>query len=1156
MEFLLLGPLEVRGGDGPIPLGGAKQRALLAFLLLHANEVVSRDRLIDGLWGGTPPATAAHTVETYVSRLRRALHNAGSSAALVARPPGYLLRIDPEDLDLHRFRRLAGDGRRARAEGSPVVAADLLRRALALFRGPPLDDVAFFPFAQAEVAPLEEMRLAAVEDRIEADLAAGRGGELVGELDALVNAHPLRERLQAQRMLALYRAGRQADALAAYRAARRHLAEELGVEPGTSLRRIEQDILEHDASLEATPAGSEPGRADGSSRVEPAAALPAAPPIAPTAELPRPPSGQTSEPVTGRRAARSRALRSPPRRLVITLLALLVLAALAAGITRAPHRGAPLLTSIRADAVGIIDPDRGVIVGEVALRAAPGRVAAGAGSVWVTDFNAHTVSRIEGRDIREVIPVGGGPSAITVGSGAVWVADALDGTVARVDPGTNRVVQTIPAGDGPSGIAYGEGAVWVANTGDHTVVGIDGKTGRVTRRVALDASPTDVAVGSGAVWVTSQSAGVVFRISRDGRDVARIRVGAGPSAIAARPGAVWVANTLDGTVSRIDPTREVVTATLQVGDGPSGVAVSPAAVWVTNEVAGTVTRIDPRIPLVAQTIAVGSNPTSIAMTPGAVWVGVHGPTAAHRGGTLQIVAAMPRLDSIDPGIAFMLFPPQLVGMTNDGLVTLKHVGGSDGTQLVPDLALSLPAPADHGRSYRFEVRPGIRYSTGQPVRPEDFRRAIERDFRIGSPGAPFFADIVGADRCRGRGKPCDLSAGIVVDDQANTVTFRLTRADAEFLYKLTLTFAFAIPSGTPDHDVGTHPVPATGPYVIDRYQPGRELRLMRNAEFREWSPAAQPAGHPDQIVWRFGLDPQAAVTAVEQGDADWGLYEFPFSPPGDRLTEIRTQYPGQTHVNPLPETEFFTLNTREPPFDDVRVRRALNYAIDRNALVSLYGGSDLARPTCQVLPPGLSGYQRYCPYTLNPRADGAYTAPRLALARSLVAASHTQGMHVRVLTDPDFPPARYVVSVLDSLGYHASLWLATGDRFNTLSKNSGYQVQVSRGGWAADYPAPSEFLNLFLSCAAFRPASDANDNVAEFCDQDIDRGIEHALRLQATGPASASILWATADRRITDQAPWLPTVNLNAVDFLSTRTGGYQFHPQWGILLDQLWVQH
>ena len=143
MEFLLLGPLEVRDSDGPIPLGGAKQRALLASLLLHANEVLSRDRLIDGLWGAQPPATAAHTVETYVSRLRRALHDAGSDAALVTRAPGYLLRVDPQRLDLTRFGRLAGDGRRALAEANPELAAELLRQALALFRGPPLDDVAF-----------------------------------------------------------------------------------------------------------------------------------------------------------------------------------------------------------------------------------------------------------------------------------------------------------------------------------------------------------------------------------------------------------------------------------------------------------------------------------------------------------------------------------------------------------------------------------------------------------------------------------------------------------------------------------------------------------------------------------------------------------------------------------------------------------------------------------------------------------------------------------------------------------------------------------------------------------------------------------------------------------------------------------------------------
>ncbi len=1122
MEFRILGPLEVREDGQVIPLGGAKQRALLAALLLHANEVVSRARLIDGVWGEEPPATAAHTVETYVSRLRRVLHDAGSHDVLVTRPPGYMLRLGRDELDLNCSENLMREGRRMLAEGNPESAAERLRQALALFRGPPLDDVAFFPFAQAELGRLVEMRLAALEDRIDADLAAGKSGELVGELEALVKAYPLRERLHGQLMLACYRAGRQADGLDAYRRARQHLAEELGVEPGSALRRLEHAILVQDPSLEAAPHRQEPIVAE---------------------EVPEPPA-------IGRRG-----LALAPRRSVILLVALVLLASLAVGITALQGRPRSP-TAVQGDAMGIIDPDTGAIVGTVPLGASAGPIAVGAGSAWVANFGDHTVSRIESGAVRQVIPVGSGPSGIAAGNGAVWVANALDGTVARIDPGTGQVVQTIPVGDGPSGIAYGEGAVWVANTGDHTVVRIDPRTGKVTTRVGLDASPADLAAGAGSVWVTSESAGEVFRISPDGKDVAAIRVGTGPSAIAASPGAVWVANSLDGTVSRIDPSRDIVTATLEVGDGPSGLAVSPEAVWVTSEFSGTVARIDPHAPVVAQTVRVGNRPASIAVAGGAVWVVVHA-LSAHRGGTLRIVAAIPRLDSIDPGMASMLFPPQLLGMTNDGLVTLKHVGGSEGTQLVPDLAVSLPSPAHRGRSYRFELRPGIRYSTGKPVRPGDFRRAIERDFRIGSPGASFFKDIVGADRCTAGARRCDLSRGIAVDGPAGTVTFHLSHPDPEFLYKLTLTFASAVPAGTPaDRDVGRHPVPATGPYMIVRYEPGKALLLKRNPQFHEWSKAAQPDGYPDQIEWRFGVNPDAAVTAIERGSADWGLYTFPFSPPGGRLEEIRTQHAGQAHVNPLPETEFFVLHTRVPPFDDIRVRRALNYAIDRNVLVSLYGGSSLARPACQVLPPGLPGYQPYCPYTLNPRPDGAYTAPRLALARRLVSVSHTRGMRVRVLTDPGFAPARYIVSVLRALGYRASLWVASGDRFNALSNNSRYQVQISRGGWAAGYPAPSEFINLFLSCGAFRPASDANGNSAQFCDQVIDRGIRRALRLQAANPQAANRVWAGLDHLIADQAAWLPTVNLNAVDFLSRRTGGYQFHPQWGVLLDQLWVVH
>jgi predicted ATPase/DNA-binding SARP family transcriptional activator len=292
MKFSLLGPLEVREGDQVILLGGAKQRALLAALLLHPNEVVSRDRLIDGVWGEQPPATAAHTVETYVSRLRRALHDTENHDVLVTRPPGYMLRIDPEQFDLKRFERLVWEGRRELAEGNPRAGSELLRQALALFRGPPLDDVAFFPFARAEVDRLEEMRLAALEDRMDADLAAGRSAELVAELEALVSTFPIRERLRAQLMVALYRAGRQADALEAYRRTRQYLVEELGVEPSATLRRLEQRILLHDPSLEAVSPEAESVVSSVYSSVEPATVVEAAPPIAPSVNvnLPRPAS--------------------------------------------------------------------------------------------------------------------------------------------------------------------------------------------------------------------------------------------------------------------------------------------------------------------------------------------------------------------------------------------------------------------------------------------------------------------------------------------------------------------------------------------------------------------------------------------------------------------------------------------------------------------------------------------------------------------------------------------------------------------------------------------------------------------------------------------------------------------------------------------------
>lgn len=253
MEFRVLGPLEVTAGGGRVELGGVKQRSLLAVLLLHANQVVSRDHLVDALWGANPPITCNKSIQVYVSRLRKAI----GGDRLVTRAPGYLLQVEPAEYDLARFERLAGEAHAA----VPERAAAALREALGLWRGAPLADLAYEQFAQVEVARLEELRLAALDERIEADLALGAHSQLAGELEALVAAHPLRERFCHQLMLALYRCGRQAEALDAYRATRRALSEQLGLEPTESLRRLEERILRQDPELDL------PGDPPGAGRV-------------------------------------------------------------------------------------------------------------------------------------------------------------------------------------------------------------------------------------------------------------------------------------------------------------------------------------------------------------------------------------------------------------------------------------------------------------------------------------------------------------------------------------------------------------------------------------------------------------------------------------------------------------------------------------------------------------------------------------------------------------------------------------------------------------------------------------------------------------------------------------------------------------------------
>jgi YVTN family beta-propeller protein len=665
--------------------------------------------------------------------------------------------------------------------------------------------------------------------------------------------------------------------------------------------------------------------------------------------------------------------------------------------------------------------------------------------------------------------------------------------------------------------------------------------------VTVGKGPSGLAYADGAVWVTNQDAGTISRIdARSNQLIDTIDAGDAPSGIVAAGGSVWVTDTLDSTVSRVDTTRDAVAATISIGGGPGAIAVMDGAVWVSGERNGSLWRIDPRRGVVTRATAVGQRAGPLAASGGHLWVGVVAGGSEHSGGTLTVVNVDP--PSIDPT---GLGP---TAATNDGLVSFDHVAGPDGAQPVPDLALSLPAPTDQGRSYTFRLRPGIRYSNGQFLKASDVRSSFERLFTMHSPETSTNYNIVGAQGCIAH-RRCDLSHGIVTDDKQGTVTFHLTAPDPDFLLKLAEPDAYVLPASTPRHQA-RWALPATGPYKVGAYVPGREIRLVRNPYFHQWSSAAQPEGYPDQIVWKLGLTPARSAMLIERGQAD--LMPNLGPPPHGSRTVLATRFPGQLRVNPFMLTDFFFLNTRAKPFDDVRVRRAVNYAIDRNRIVQIYGGSDFAQPTCQILPPEMLGYRRYCPFTRDPRSDGRWLAPDLQRARRLVAASGTAGMKVNVWDTPEpqiaLDEGRYLTALLRQLGYRASLHLLEINQFYAYTNNSSNNAQVVSGGWSADYPSPSDFIGR-LTCANYTPHSTSNIDNSEFCDPAIDRQIARAESVQATNPAGSQILWARLDRELTDRAIWLPTVNGKETDVISTRVGNYQYHPFWGALIDQLWVR-
>ena len=1121
---------------------GRQGRLLFAYLVAEQGRAVPRDELAEALWGERPPASWDKALTVLASKLRGLLAKQGidGAGALTAAFGCYRLDL-PEGTWVDLFAAASGarDAEDALAAGDLERARAAAGSAESLVRRPflPGDEGTWVEEQRSELADLRERALDVLSD---ACLRSGATREAAKWAEELVALAPFRETGYRRLMEARVAAGDRAEALRVYERCRRLLSDELGAYPSPEIESIYRALLAApQQSARATPPVVEPTVEHG----EP--------------ELSR---DQSDLPAPGAKKATARPSRKR-RAVLFSALGGVIVAAVVIPLVSFGEGGSGGRAAVSpvGDSLAVVDARSGRLVAATGVGATPSAVAAGEGAYWVVNADRHTVSRIDSgtNAVVDTIPVGNGPSGIATGDGAVWVVNSLDGTVSRIDPGTNTVVQTIDVGGGPRGIVYAAGSVWVANTGDGTITRIDPESGTPT---TLQVAATELAFGAGTLWASQRAAGQVVRIDpTTGRQVfAPIHVGSGPTGIAFGHGAAWVANSLDGTVSRIDPETNSVTALVPTGNGTDAVAIDPRGIWVSNQFDGKVVRIDHSRNQVAQRVGVGGRPSGLAMSGDAVLVAVRHSGAGHRGGTLVLRTEGPgrkggtdSIDSIDYALTQYTYVLPLLRMTGDGLTAFNQVSGLAGTQPVPDLATSLPTPTDGGRTYAFQLRPGIRYSNGRPVQATDFRSTFERFYALGSPVTDYDG-IVGGAQCRKHPKRCDLSRGIVADDRAHTVTFHLTRPDPNFLYKLAFPSAYVLPGGTPRRPAGTHPLPATGPYMIATYKPGRLLRFIRNPFFHEWSRAAQPDGYPDRIDIRIAGTADEAIRDVVDGKADVVRLAQPWTP--SQLSKLELQHASQIHSDPRWNLQALFLNPRVPPFNRLDARRAVNLAVDRAAAASAWGGRNVADPTCQLLPPNFPGYRPYCPYTAGSTKNGTWTAPDLARAKTLVARSGTRGMKVTVWAWSQAKGFNQVaVEVLRALGYRVAVKPVVGDPYWGVVGDSRNRAQIGFDGLALGYPDPALILQHF-SCAAFLPGNPNNQGTG-FCDPGIDRQMRRAQAEQLSDPTGSRARWQRVDRELTDAAAWVPLVVTKDVNFLSKRVGNYQYSPEMGMLIDQLWVR-
>jgi serine/threonine-protein kinase len=859
------------------------------------------------------------------------------------------------------------------------------------------------------------------------------------------------------------------------------------------------------------------------------------------------------------------------------------------------------LVEAARNALGIAEPRRPrwpfavAGVGAVLLGAALLAFALGRGSaVRVPPIEGNAVAAIDpgsGR-VTEQILVGAGPEGIAYGSRSLWVANIDDGTVQRIDPASGRVVRTSSLGDTPTSLATTRDAVWVVGsrpnrfsftvtridphffplgtkqTGIPSVVAgsdgsvgthrnevwvapsfgllsrLDPRTGRFVQKIDPNAGPSSLAVADDAVWITDSDRNTVTRLDSSGRGLKTIDVGHGPSAIAVGAGAVWVADSLDDAVVRIDPRTRRPTDKIPVGRAPVGIAVGAGSVWVANAQDGTVMRINPNTHAV-KSIDVGGSPQQIVVAAGRVWVTVQPGTAsgpAPRSGGIARLSSLDGDRTLDP--AFYPFDdPQLSYATCAALLNYPDKPAPAGFRLVPEVAKSMPTLSSDGRTYTFTIRKGFRFDprSNEPVTAQNFKQALERALspKTRNIEAPYhLGDIVGAQAYMAR-KAAHI-AGVVA--RGNRLVIRLLAPAPDFLARLA-PYSCAVPLGTPTDPKGVPLVPSAGPYFVASFTPEQGVVLERNPNYTGSRPHRLA-----RIELTWGVSKQRSVAEIESGAVDYAPGAVP---PKDAARLAALYGPGSTaakrgeqryFLHPVGQVDFYLLNTDRPLFRDVRMRRAVNYAIDRRALARI-GRSWItsAVPADQYLPPGQPGFRDASIYPATPnlaaarRLEGGkrktavlYTCDDPFCERQAqIVKKDLKAIDIGVEIKAFPQPALYS-ELVRHLGQHAA-------------KGAGYDLALA--AWGLEDPDPENGLNVPLE-RVYLPAFD---------DPAYRRKLAAAARL--SGPRRY-LAYERLDADLArNAAPWVAYASELSADFFSARMGCQVYTPFYGIDLAALCIK-